>query len=70
MEASIEFARLFKDQCVGEHNGSMAAMPNNPLFYSIFFAMTGKYKLSDLEFAEALEAVANALRAPIGDNNG
>lgn len=62
MNVSIEFAKFFKDQCVGEHNGSMAPVPNNPLFQSIFYAMVGFGNLDDLQFAEALEGIATALR--------
>jgi hypothetical protein len=62
MKVSIEFAKLFKDQCIGTTNGHMAEIANNALFQSMFMAMTGEQKLSDFEFAETLEAIATALR--------
>lgn len=58
-------AKLFYDQCVGQYSGHMSAIPNNPLFSSIFYAAgltgTGDKK----KFAEILRAFAEDL-----DNEG
>jgi hypothetical protein len=55
-----EIAELFHDQCVGEHNGHMAPMPNNPLFKSIF-AACGLRGDSKKGFAKVLREMADAL---------
>lgn len=60
MEVSKEMARLFKDQCIGSHNGHMSTIPNNPLLYSIFYAISGQGM--ELNFADALIAIGNQLK--------
>ena len=63
---SKEIARLFYDQCVGEYSGHMSAIPNNPLFMSIFKAAgfnSGERSFSKIlrEFADVLDGEAESV---------
>lgn len=54
-----KLARLFYDQCVGEFNGHMAAVPHNPLFASIFKA--AGWNGGERSFSNILRQIADDL---------
>ncbi len=58
MDVNYEMADLFYEQCVGETNGHMAAIPNSPILWSIAVVNNCKTKEA---FAEFLREVANNL---------
>ena len=61
MEVSIEIARLFKDQCVGQYNGHMAAIPHNPVLASIFKAISPA-GYDNIDFADTVIAIGKRLK--------
>lgn len=55
---SEAMARYFYEQCAGEHNGSMASMPNNPVLHGLMMAHSvNGYD----DFARFLRQVADQL---------
>ncbi len=62
MEISTELANVIKEQCIGETAGHMANIPNNPILYSIFYAISGKTKLTINDFAEILIKTGERLK--------
>lgn len=62
MEISSELANVIKEQCIGVTSGHMAHIPNNPILYSIFYAISGKSNLSTNDFAEILIKTGERLK--------
>lgn len=58
---SIEMARFFMDQVVGNHNGQMAMIPNSPVLQSMIIASFGTADINSNEFRQFLNGVADAL---------
>ena len=55
---SEPMAELFMEQCIGEHNGSMALIPNNPVLYGV--GKAHRINTKD-DFARFLRQVADQL---------
>lgn len=57
-EVSKSMAKFFMDQCMGETDGHMAAIPNNPVLFGICMA----HEVGNTaKFAEFLRDVADKL---------
>jgi hypothetical protein len=57
-------AEIIKDQLIGETNGHMATVPNNPIIfslYSVWYAQNGQNKNWNDAFASFLKEVAQGL---------
>jgi hypothetical protein len=57
-----EMAKFFMDQVIGDYDGHMAPIPNNPVLNSIATAYGIKYQPK--QFAEFLRGIADALDDP------
>lgn len=57
-EVSVGVANFFMEQCIGEHNGHMAAIPNNPVLMGLLNAHDA---CQQDKFAAFLREVADKL---------
>ena len=59
-----KLANVFYEMCVGVTDGHMAAVPNNPILFSIFMAIgESDYRMNKIEFAKTLREFADALES-------
>jgi uncharacterized protein YfdQ (DUF2303 family) len=63
MNVSKEMARLFMNQCVGEHSGHMSMIANNPTLRAMVMCHIDGNAISENEFAEFLLKAAEQLRS-------
>ena len=63
-----KMAKFFLDQCVGTTDGHMAAIPNNPVLYSLTAAYLG-LRPKEKEFATFLRELADALDCDMENDN-
>ena len=58
-----KISKFFYSQCCGMYSGHMAAIPNNPLLFSLFssFGQHEGHSLSEKAFANALRSIADSL---------
>lgn len=57
-----KLANVFYEMCLGITSGHMANIPNNPILFSIFSAISENgYQMGKVEFAKTLREFADAL---------
>lgn len=59
-------AQVVMDQIIGTYSGHMAAIPNNPVLFGIFWRIADEMPVemsSEQKFAATLRAIADAIEA-------